>query len=389
MITYVNTVLVGTGVGALVNSSLSSVSASDAGKYVVVDNDGTVLTAATAAKAEAIKVGLVSNKTTVNQKTGASMPVINWSNIIKKADLKSYSYSAYAADTEDIVTIDLTSADGFAGKRIVVRLTYKDLPTRYRKWSESYDFLCSANESKASLAAKIATKINKEHKRARVIASVGVINTTEASGIPVGDGTHYFHVDANWGTENPTTGTVVMLEAMKYTDDDVVDTINVYNKVRFNANVWMTDPVADGFAKNNKYSVPGVSIVKNPGKTYTASWKLVRDAEAQAMGYLGILNRGEGTWPIIKPDMNTQLNAHYDSLTIEFENMYRAADDIQRKTKQTLQIFEHNGHSTDIKTVLDAFVGNESTSTNAKAKGTSDVADKNTAYTQSSQSEQQ
>ena len=384
MITYVNTVLVGTGVGTLV-SDLSSVSASDAGKYVVVDNDGTVLTAATAAEAEAIKVGLVSNKTTVNQKTGASMPVINWSNIIKKADLKSYSYSAYTADTEDIVTIDLTSADGFAGKRIVVRLTYKDLPTRYRKWSESYDFLCSANETKASLAAKIATKINKEHKRARVVASVGVINTTAASGIPVVDGTHYFHVDANWGTENPTTGTVVMLEAMKYTDDDAVDTINTYEKVRFNANVWMTNPAADGFAKNNKYNVPGAVIAKLPGKTY---WKLVRDAEAQAMGYLGILNRGEGTWPIIKPSMNTQLNAHYDSLTIEFENMYRAADDIQRKTKQALQIFEHTGHSSSIKAVLDAFVGNESTSKNAKAKGTSDVADKNTAYTQPTQSEQ-
>lgn len=357
MITYVNTVLVGTGVGELV-SDLSSVSASDAGKYVVVDNDGTVLTAATADEAEAIKVGLVSDKTTVNHKTGASMPVINWSNIIKKADLKSYSYSEYEADTEDVVTIDLTNASGFEGKRIVVRLTYKDLPTRFRKWSESYDFLCAANETKATLAAKIVAKINKEYKRARVTASV---------------------VDS----------TKVVLTAMKYTDDDAVDTINVYDKVRFNANVWMTDPVADGFAKNNKYSVPGISIAKTPGKTFTASAKLVRDAEAQAMGYLGILNRGEGTWPIIKPGMNTQLNAHYDSLTIEFENMYRAADDIQRKTKQALQIFEHNGHSSAIKAVLDAFVGNESTSTNAKAKGTSDVADKNTAYTQSSQSEQQ
>jgi hypothetical protein len=57
------------------------------------------------------------------------------------------------------------------------------------------------------------------------------------------------------------------------------------------------------------------------------------------MGYLGILNRGEGTWPIIKPAMETDLDAKYDAITLEFENMYRAADDIQRKTKQTLEIY--------------------------------------------------
>ena len=72
------------------------------------------------------------------------------------------------------------------------------------------------------------------------------------------------------------------------------------------------------------------------------------------MGYQGILNRGEGTWPIIKPTMVTDLTKHYNALTLEFENMYRAADDIQRKTKQTLEIY---GVSTSgIKAVLDAFV---------------------------------
>ena len=75
------------------------------------------------------------------------------------------------------------------------------------------------------------------------------------------------------------------------------------------------------------------------------------------MGYQGILNRGEGTYPIIKPEMNVDLNAHYDSITLEFENMYRAADDIQRKTKQTLQIFDTV--VTGIKAVLDAFVKGE------------------------------
>ena len=81
---------------------------------------------------------------------------------------------------------------------------------------------------------------------------------------------------------------------------------------------------------------------------------MVRDRESWAMGYQGILNRGEGTWPIIKPDMETQLGADYDAITLEFENMYRAADDIQRKTKQTLEIYGHT--MTAVKAVLDAFV---------------------------------
>ena len=97
-------------------------------------------------------------------------------------------------------------------------------------------------------------------------------------------------------------------------------------------------------------------MAKVPGKQYEASAKLVRDRESQAMGYLGILNRGEGTWPIIKPAMETDINAQYDALTLEFENMYRAADDIFRKTKQTLEVYGLTGQLASLKTILDAFV---------------------------------
>ena len=72
------------------------------------------------------------------------------------------------------------------------------------------------------------------------------------------------------------------------------------------------------------------------------------------MGYEGILNRGEGTWPIIKPDMNVSLSAQYDAITLEFENMYRAADDIQRKTKQVLEVYSVK--TSALQAVLDAFV---------------------------------
>ena len=107
--------------------------------------------------------------------------------------------------------------------------------------------------------------------------------------------------------------------------------------------MYYTLPNADGWATKNKYAYTDAEIVKTDGVEYAASAKLVRDREAWAMGYEGILNRGEGTWPIIKPEMNVDLNAHYDVLTIEFNNEYRAADDTVRHTRECVEIYEITG----------------------------------------------
>ena len=142
---------------------------------------------------------------------------------------------------------------------------------------------------------------------------------------------------------------------MPYDDDDSVDTLNIANKVRFNANVYYTDPAAEGWESLNKHYPTGVTIEKTPGTQYAASAKLVRDREAWSMGYDGILNRGEGTWPIIKPAMETKLDGHYNAINIEFENAYRAADDIVRKTKQNVEIYTTG--ATSIITDLIAKIG--------------------------------
>jgi len=260
------------------------------------------------------------NDKQIDPHTGAmtNVPNIKWSNFINVADIKGWAVTPYAQDTEDVVTIDLHSLDAavlsrFAegGKRIIVRLTFKDLPTRFRKWTESYEYVTEKGDTKATIATALANMINKEWKRARVTAAATTTSGSEK----------------------------VVLTAMKYDDDESVDTINWYNKVRFNANIYWTDPAAEGWESLNKNFPKGVTIDKAPGKTHVGSAKLVRDREAQAMGYEGILNRGEGTWPIIKPAMETKLDAHYNVITIEFENMYRTADDLFRKTKQTVEIY--------------------------------------------------
>lgn len=348
MLNYVTTVLISNlSTGAVLSAapaaaaSLNAASA-DAGKFIIMNCDSNVsandiynVTSANAGNINTIKVGIVTKKNGILRNPNGTVtyvPVIKWSNEIKAADIKSFNHLSYTADTEDRVVIDFSNLDGQlenkfgdGGKRIVVRLTFKDMPNRYRKWSESYEYMTEIGDDAASIATNITNKINAEWQRARVSA----------------DG---------------STAKKIILTALPYDDDDSVDSLSPANKVRFNANVYYTDPAADGWESTNKHFPKGVAITKVPGKQYPASAKLVRDRESWAMGYQGILNRGEGTWPIIKPDMEVQLDKQYDALTLEFENMYRAADDIQRKTKQTLEVYGVTGQLSDLKDILDAFV---------------------------------
>lgn len=369
MITYVNTVLVGTGAGA--SNVVTSISNSNVGKYVIMDVDSGELKAYNAtAGLKRIKVGLITAKQTKDQK-GVAHNIVKWSNVINKDDIKSFNYTEYSADSEDTVYLDFSNATltelAKGNKRVLVRLTYKDMPTRYRKWTDTYEYVTAYGDTAAKIAAGIAEVINKAWKRSRVEAVVGAINTTSGSnnGVIPGSTTKYFHNDSNWGTSTATTGAVVQIKALPYDDDNAVDTINVAGKIRFAANAYYTDPEAAGFASKNKYTINGLVITRVPGNFYTASAKLVRDREAQAMGYEGILNRGEGTWPIIKPDMNVSLSAQYDAITLEFENMYRAADDIFRKTKQTLEIYDYytSNHldDTNLYTAITGFINGGAT----------------------------
>ena len=373
MVNYVNTVLVSNKTYSDAGDTLFvpgagngyKPSTSDAGKFIIMNCDPNLnsngqklydVTASNAGSIQTIKVGYITNKSMVLRKpdgTTANEPIIKWSNEIKAADIKSYTYTAYAADTEDVAKINFRSLDAAVlgklddgGKRIIVRITYKDMPHRYRKWTESYEYVTEAGDTVNSIVKGIVNMINKDWKRARVVASLGTASAGSNPGDP--DTIAATQVGSEAGANT------VVLTAMPYDDDNSVDSLNWANKVRFNVNIYFTDPEADGWESLNKHFPAGVQITKTPGQTHVASAKLVRDREAWGMGYQGILNRGEGTWPIIKPEMVTELDKHYNALTLEFENMYRAADDIQRKTKQNLEIYAVA--ATEIKAVLDAFV---------------------------------
>lgn len=344
MITYVNTVLVGKGKGLYTGdfetlAQVKDTPSEHANKFIVYDLTNDKIMGNTDVESEndepvtKVRIGLITGKNVTVRKNNDGIvtteftPIIKWSNDIQKDNIKSVTKTVYSEDKEsdEKVVIDFSGIDNIdffaeGGKRIVVRLTFKDLPTRYRKWTESYEYVTKKGDDATKIAAGIASKISSDYKRARVYAK--------------------------------SNGATVTLEAMKYNDDDMVESISWTNNVRFNVNMYFTDPQAPGFASKNKYTVVGATITKTPGKWYTASAKLVRDREAQARGYMGILNQGECTFPVIRPDLNVDLNAKYDSYILEFENMYRAADDIFRKTKQTVEIYGING-SVDIAGVED------------------------------------
>lgn len=352
MITYVNSVLVSNKAATLVANpdelaQDKDIASPEAGNFIIENLDADV-TKANKYKidddTQRIRIGLVTNKNTVVRKRENNkivikyQPIIRWTNDIKKHDIKSFSElvapaDMSKADAEDKVTIDFSKLNtniesllGQGGKRVIVRITYKDLPTRYRKWTESYEYVTNVDDNRDDIIDGLVEQINSQWKRARVIAAPG------------------------------EDGDTLELTAMKYTDDDDFDTINRANKVRFNVNMYFTDPAAEGWESLNKHYLQGVKITKTPAKQYPAIGKLVRDRENQSYGYMGILNRGCCTWPIIQPERIAKDDAIYNALTLEFENMYRAADDIFRKTKQTVEIYTSDSIDA-LKTALKPFAG--------------------------------
>lgn len=346
MITYVNTVLVGTensGVITEIENTNNDVTKkvfavedgqNKVGKIVIVDAEtGKAVTA----NSKKMKIGMVTSKTYTNK--DGRFYVVKWTNPIQKDAIKSYSNGTYEADTQEKIVIDFTASSHITelakgNKRVVLRLTFKDLPTRYRKWSESYEYVTKNGETAITLAEAMKKQILDNYKCARVEAEAAEGKLT--------------------------------LTAMPYDDDDMIDSISWDNTVRFSANVWYTDPQAAGFASKNKYGL-GAEIKKTPGKKYQASAKIVRDREAMGMGYMGILNRGECTWPIIKPDMNVKLTntngdpVQYDYIILEWENMYRTADDLQRRTKECVEIYPLHGNDGEVKKAIELFINGAAT----------------------------
>ena len=346
MITYVNSVLVSNKNGetlATAEELKGKAKKEDlkplVGKFVFMNcdpakQDGTAIEDVYSMDeaADRFKIGVVTSDSFQKvDKLGnvTFVPVVKWSNIINVADIKSVAKLDYKEDSEDEITIDFSGianetmdllAQG--GCPVVLRLTFKDMPMRYRKWTESYSYVTKAGDTVENIIAGLIKDIIRAPKRQRVYAKID--------------------------------GQKLILTQMKYDDDESNRTENVYMKGRFDANMYWMNPAAPGWASNNKYDL-GVVFSKKEGVTYPATAKLVRDRERATFDYQGVLHRC--CWYDPQPAMVTNLDNKYDGITIEFENQYRTADDLWRRTKQTVEIYaSNNGEAMGADQIADGFI---------------------------------
>lgn len=346
MITYVNSVLVSNknGESLATAEELKGKAKNEdlkplVGKFVFMNcdpakQDGTAIDDVYKmdSAADRFKIGVVTSDSFQKvDKLGnvTFVPVVKWSNIINVADIKSVTKLDYKEDSEDEITIDFSDiapetldllAQG--GCPIVLRLTFKDMPMRYRKWTESYSYVTKVGDTVQEIMAGLVKDIIRAPKRQRVYAKID--------------------------------GQKLVLTQMKYDDDESNRTENVYMKGRFDANMYWMNPAAPGWASNNKYDL-GVVFSKKEGVTYPATAKLVRDRERATFDYQGVLHRC--CWYDPQPAMVTNLDNKYDGITIEFENQYRTADDLWRRTKQTVEIYaSNNGDAMGADQIADGFV---------------------------------
>lgn len=293
MIQSVHTVLIGKKCPA----SYTTVDALAAGDVALFDqNKSLITTAAKAAEASSLYVGVAGEKVNVTMPDGsvAQKANIEFSNEIQKASKPSAVIGEHVEPTEEKITITLTDATIVAGHRYVLRIYYKDIYEAVWQFTHTYE-VYAETATASDLAAAIVKKIN-AHKNRRVQASA--------------------------------SAAVITLTAMAKDDNEGVDSLNEYSVVSMEASLYETVPGA--LLANQPKAVPGAVIAKtagNPGKGY---WKQVRDEEVRNMGYKGHVFTG--AYPIVEQACKVVEGTSYDYAVIENDNLYLSNDNQYIKT---------------------------------------------------------
>lgn len=293
MIQSVHTVLIGKKCPA----SYATVDDLAAGDVALFDqNKSLITTAAKAAEASSLYVGVAGEKVNVTMHNGsvAQEANIEFSNEIQKASKPSAVIGQHVEPVEEEITITLTNATIVAGHRYVLRIYYKDIYEAVWQFTHTYE-VYAETATASDLASAIVKKIN-AHKNRRVQASASTA--------------------------------VITLTAMAKDDNEGVDSLNEYSVVSMEASLYETVPGA--LLANQPKAVPGAVIAKtagNPGKGY---WKQVRDEEVRNMGYKGHVFTG--AYPIVEQARKVVEGTQYDYATIENDNLYLSNDNQYIKT---------------------------------------------------------
>lgn len=293
MITSVHTVLIGKECPA----SYTTVDALNAGEVALFDQNKAILkTAAEAAKASSLYVGVAGEKINVTMPDGnvAQKANIEFSNEIQKSSKPSAVIGQHVEPTQDEVVITLTNATIVAGHRYVLRVLYKDIEANNFQFTHTYEVYAESNEAQ-KLAEAFVKKIN-AHKNRRIQA------------------------------ENAAA--VLTLTAMVKDDNEGVYSLNEYSVVDMEVSLYHTVPGA--LLANQPEAVSGATIDKTPGNPGKGFWKQVRDAEVRYMGYKGHVFTG--AYPEVEQARKVVEGTSYDYAVIENDNLYLSNDNQYIKT---------------------------------------------------------
>ena len=293
MITSVHTVLIGKKCPA----SYTTVDDLNAGEGALFDQNKAILkTAAEAAKASSLYVGVAGEKINVTMPNGniAQKANIEFSNEIQKSSKPSAVIGQHVEPTQDKVVITLTDATIVAGHRYVLRVLYKDIEANNFQFTHTYEVYAESNEAQ-KLAEAFVKKIN-AHKNRRIQA------------------------------ENAAA--VLTLTAMVKDDNEGVYSLNEYSVVDMEVSLYHTIPGA--LLANQPEAVSGATIAKTPGNPGKGFWKQVRDAEVRYMGYKGHVFTG--AYPEVEQARKVVEGTSYDYAVIENDNLYLSNDNQYIKT---------------------------------------------------------
>lgn len=293
MITSVHTVLIGKKCPA----SYTTVDALNAGEVALFDQNKAILkTAAEAAKASSLYVGVAGEKINVTMPDGnvAQKANIEFSNEIQKSSKPSAVIGQHVEPTQDKVVITLTDATIVAGHRYVLRVLYKDIEANSFQFTHTYEVYAESNEAQ-KLAEAFVKKIN-AHKNRRIQAK--------------------------------NAAAVLTLTAMVKDDNEGVYSLNEYSVVDMEVSLYHTVPGA--LLANQPEAVSGATIAKTPGNPGKGFWKQVRDAEVRYMGYKGHVFTG--AYPEVEQARKVVEGTSYDYAVIENDNLYLSNDNQYIKT---------------------------------------------------------
>lgn len=293
MITSVHTVLIGKSCP----SGYSTVDALKAGEVALFDQNKAILkTAAEAAKASSLYVGVAGEKINVTMPDGtvAQKANIEFSNEIQKSSKPFAVIGSHVEPTQDEVVVTLTNATIVAGHRYVLRVLYKDIEANNFQFTHTYEVYAESNEAQ-KLAEAFVKKIN-AHKNRRIQA------------------------------ENAAA--VLTLKAMVKDDNEGVYSLNEYSVVDMEVSLYHTVPGA--LLANQPEAVAGATIEKTPGNPGKGFWKQVRDAEVRNMGYKGHVFTG--AYPEVEQARKVAEGISYDCAVIENDNLYLSNDNQYIKT---------------------------------------------------------